>query len=228
MEKRIRIRESAQGRALVIDGTFASWWPRDGKATGSVWDALVAPLLALPVARRRRVLILGLGGGSAARLVRTVAPRAHVVGVEFDRDVIEAARRHFDLDALDIEVVCDDARAVLARERRRFDLVIEDVFVGRGRNVRKPDWLPSPYLALAAKRVAAGGVLVSNSIDEAPAVRSAMRSLFADPLVLRVRDYDNRIYAGSTRTLDARSLRASIKADPTLAGALAKLSVRAA
>ncbi len=217
-----------QGRALLIDGTFASWWPRDGRATGSVWDALVAPLLALPAARRRSVLILGLGGGSAARMVRRVAPRAHVVGVEFDRDVVEAARRHFDLDALDIEVVCEDARAVLERERRRFDLVIEDVFVGRGRNVRKPDWLPTPYLALAAKRVAAGGVLVSNSIDEAPAVRSAMRSLYVDPLVLRVRDYDNRIYVGSQCTIDARTLRAAMKADPTLAGALSKLSVRTA
>lgn len=212
----------------MIDGTFASWWPRDGKATGSVWDALVAPLLTLPAARRRSVLILGLGGGSAARLVHTIAPRAHVVGVEFDRDVVEAARRHFDLDALDVEVVCDDARAVLVRERRRFDLVIDDVFVGRGRNVRKPDWLPIPYLALAAKRVAAGGLLVSNSIDEAPAVRRAMRSLYAHAIELGVCGYDNRIYAGSTRVLDARTLRASIKADPTLAGALAKLSVRAA
>ena len=228
MEERIRIRDSKQGRALVIDGTFASWWPRDGKATGSVWDALVAPLLALPAQRRRRVLILGLGGGSAARLVRAIAPAAQIVGVDFDRSVVDAARRHFDLDALDVEIVCDDARAVLARERRRFDLVIEDVFVGRGRNVRKPDWLPVPYLALAAKRVAAGGVLVSNSIDEAPAVRSVMSALFADLLVLRVRGYDNRIFAGSTRALDARTLRAAIAADPTLATALAKLSVRSA
>ncbi len=226
MDERIRIRDSARGRALVIDGTFASWWSRDGKATGSVWDALVAPLLALPAARRRSALILGLGGGSAARLVRTIAPHAHVVGVDFDRDVIEAARRHFDLDALAIEVVCDDARAVLTRERRRFDLVIEDVFVGRGRNVRKPDWLPTPYLALAAKRVAAGGVLVSNSIDEAGAVRGVMRSLYPHSLVLRVRDYDNRIYAGSQRALDARTLRAAIETDPTLASALPKLRVR--
>jgi len=94
--------------------------------------------------------------------------------------------------------------------------------------VRKPDWLPNPYLALAAKRVAAGGVLVSNSIDEAPVVRSAMRSLYAAPLVLRVRGYDNRIYAGSTRALDARRLRAAIQTDATLASALSKLSMRAA
>lgn len=227
MGERIRIRETKRGRALEIDGTFASWWSRDGKATGSVWDAIAAPLLALPASRRRSVLILGLGGGSVARLVRAIAPRAHVVGVEFDPDVILAARRYFDLDTLGVEVVCDDARAVLAREERRFDLVIDDIFVGRGRNVRKPDWLPIPCLALAAERVEAGGVLVSNSIDEAPSVRCAMHALYGSVIELRVRDYDNRIFAASTRALDPRALRAAIRDDATLAGALAKLSVRA-
>jgi len=227
MGERIRIRETRRGRALEIDGTFASWWSREGEATGSVWDALAAPLLALPPSRRRSVLVLGLGGGSVARLVRAIAPAARVVGVEFDRDVVAAAQRHFGLDALGIEVVCDDARAVLMRERRRFDLVIDDVFVGRGRNVRKPAWLPDPYLGLAAKRVAAGGILVSNSIDEAPAVRRTLHALYGGAVELRVRGYDNRIVAGSTRTLDARALRAAIAADPTLAGTIAKLSLRA-
>jgi spermidine synthase len=227
MGERIRIRETKRGRALQIDGTFASWWPRVGEATGSVWDALAAPLLALPPARRRSVLVLGLGGGSVARLVRAIAPAASVVGVEFDRDVVAAAQHHFGLDTLGIEIICDDARAVLQRERRRFDLVIDDVFVGRGRNVCKPAWLPDPYLALAAKRVAAGGILVSNSIDEAPAVRRTMCGLYGGALELRVRGYDNRIFAGSKRALDARALRVAIAADPTLAGTIAKLSLRA-
>jgi spermidine synthase len=226
MGERIRIRTSRRGRALEIDGTFASFVPHAGVATGSVWDALVAPLLALPPARRRAVLILGLGGGSAARIVRTIAPDARIVGVEFDRAVVAAARRHLELDALRIEVVCDDARAVLLRERRRFDLVIDDVFVGRGRAVHKPAWLPTPFLALAARRVAAGGVLVSNSIDEAPTVLRAMRALRPHVLELRIDGYDNRVFAGSTRPLGARVLRASIAAEGTLAPTLDRLALR--
>jgi len=228
MGERIRIRETKRGRALEIDGTFASWWSHEGKATDSVWDALVAPLLALPASRRRSALILGLGGGSVARLLRAIAPRAHLVGVEFDPEVILAARRHFDLDTLGVEVICDDARAVLARERRRFDLVIDDIFVGRGRAVRKPPWLPDPVLGLAARRVATGGVLVSNSIDEARAVRRALHALYGGAIELRVQGYDNRIFAASTRTLAPRALRAAIGADPTLAATLAKLRIRAA
>jgi spermidine synthase len=226
MRERIRVRETRRGRTLEIDGTFASFHSHAGAATGSVWDALVAPLVALPRARRRSVLILGLGGGSAARLVRAIAPDAAIVGVELDRDVVAAARRHFGLDALGVEIRCADARDVLARERRRFDLVIDDVFVGRGRAVRKPDWLPDPYLGLAARRVAPGGVLVSNSIDEAPVVARRIAALLPHALELRVEGYDNRIFAASARRLEARALRAAIAADATLAATLAKLSLR--
>jgi SAM-dependent methyltransferase len=224
--ERVVVRRSARGLRLEIDGTFASWWRPGRAATGSVWDALVAPLLLLPPARRRRVLILGLGGASAARLVRALAPGAAVVGVELDPAVVEAARRHFDLDALGVEVRLVDARAALARERRRFDLVIEDCFVGRGRAERKPDWLPEPGLALAARRLAPGGILVSNALDEAPAVARALGRLLPHALELRVAGYDNRVFAASARPLDARRLRAAVAAAPPLAPTLPRLRVR--
>ena len=63
------------------------------------------------------MLILGLGGGSAARLVRAVAPEARIVGVEFSAEVLAAARSHFDLDAIGVEVVHADAHAFLLGER---------------------------------------------------------------------------------------------------------------
>jgi spermidine synthase len=220
MRSRIRVRRVAGGaRQLEIDGTFASLWRPGTAATGSVWDALVAPLLAFPPARRRRVLILGLGGGSAARLVRALAPDAAIVGVELDRTVIDAAREHFALDALDIEVRCEDAFRVLSSERRRFDLIIEDCFVGRGDAERKPDWLPQPGLALAARRLAPGGILVVNTIDETEAVERALAALLPHRLELRIEAYENRVLAASDRPLTARSLRAAILRDPVLGGA---------
>ena len=36
---------------------------------------------------------------------------------------------------------------------RRFDAVLEDVFIGYGDDVHKPDWIPHPGLDLAARRV---------------------------------------------------------------------------
>jgi len=222
---RIEVRASAGGRALRVDGTFASWWRPGSVRTGSVWDALAAPLLCLPLARRRRILILGLGGGSAARLLRALAPRATIVGVERDAGVLRAARRHFGLDALDLEVVRADAREFLARDRRRYDLVIDDLFVGRGRAVRKPDWLPAPGLDAALRRLAPGGVLVSNAIDEAAEVARWLARRFARVLALRVAGYDNRVLAAGPPGLSARGLRAALAAEPTLAPTLPRLRV---
>lgn len=195
--------------------------------TGSVWDALAAPLCALPPARRREVLVLGLGGGSAARLVRALAPSARIVGVEWSAEVLRAARRHMALDALEIETVRADARDYLASSRRRFDAVIEDVFVGTARSVRKPAWLLEGGLAAAARRVRPGGLLVVNTIDETAAVAHALVRAGCRPrLELRIAGWDNRVLVASSRALDAGTLRQRVRQSPVLAPALRRLSVR--
>ena len=223
---RVEVKIGRRGRALQIDGTFASWYEPGLPITGSVWDAIGAPLLLLPPARRRSVLILGLGGGSVARVIHALAPRARLVGVERSGDVLRAARRHLDLDALGIEVVQDDARAYLARSRRRFDVVIEDVFMGNARNIHKPDWLPAPGYELAARRLAAGGLLVSNTIEETREVSRELRRLFPSTLSIEVEDYDNRVLVAGPRLLSARKLRSALRRDPILGATLPRLTLR--
>lgn len=231
--RRVVVRKTRGGRALRVDGTFASFWRPGETATGSVWDALALPILALPAPRRRRVLLLGLGGGSVARLVRELAPRARIVGVEIDPEVVRAARRWFELDALGVEVHRTDARRFLARSRERFDVVLDDVFVGSGRRVRKPDWLPLPGLEAAARRVAPNGILATNTLDERPESLRALRRLFPSLLEIEVDGYDNRILAGSRAAgrdadvvLDARALRRAAAKTPCLAGTLPRLRLR--
>ena len=208
-----------------MDGTLASSY-RPGRSAGPVWDALAAPLLALPQARRRRVLILGLGGGSAARVARALAPDALIVGVERNADVLEAARRHFELDALRIEPVVADALAYLEHESREFDAVIEDLFLGSVRSVRKPDWLPQPGFALASRRLARGGVLSSNTIHETAAVARAFRLLFRTVVSIGVDGHYNHILAGGPGALAAAGLRRRLAAHPLLGAVLPRLSFR--
>jgi len=226
LKPRVEVRVGRRGCALRVDGTFASWYTPGLATTGSVWDALAAPILALPPRRRRSALILGLGGGSVARVLRAVAPRVHIVGVESSREVLRAARRWLDLDELGVEVVEADAVAYVAGARRRYDLVVEDVFVGRGRGVRKPDWLPRPGLELARKRLAPGGLLVTNTLDESRAVASELRRLFESRLSIGVEDYDNRVFVAGSRPLSAQALHAALRADPILRVTLPRLRLR--
>jgi precorrin-6B methylase 2 len=222
---RIEVRVSPRGRALRIDGTFASWWAPGSAVTGGVWDALAAPVLMLPPARRRSLLVLGLGGGSAARVLRALAPQARIIGVERDRQVLRLARRRLGLGELGVDVVEADARAWLARLRRRFDLIVEDLFVGSGRAVHKPDWLGGAVLAQLARRLSPGGILVSNALDEAPATACAFAKLFPASLCLAMRDFDNRVLVGSRTPFTAAGMRAAIAREPMLAGTLPRLRV---
>ena len=217
---------AGRGRALRIDGTFASFYTPGRELTGLVWNALASPLAWLPPARRRSVLVLGLGGGSVARVARALAPRARIVGVEMNPEVVRAARRHFDLDALGVEVVVADAQRYLERARGRFDLVIEDVFTGRGRRVRKPDWLPRPGLGLAARRVAPGGILTINALDDAPDSLDELAELFPARLDVAVDGWDNRILVAGPARLSAASLRGALRLEPLLAPTLPRLSLR--
>lgn len=225
----MRVEDRAGARTLVVDETFASFYRPGELATHCVWDAIAAPLLLLPPARRRAVLILGLGAGSVARLVRAIAPEARIVGVELDAEVLRLARAHFELDALGLELEQADARAWLERAVRcpeRFDAILEDVFIGRGDAVHKPDWIPDPAHRQARRLLARGGLLVSNTLDEHARVARAMAEDFARVVEIRVEDYDNRVLVGGGEALSATALRAAVAASPILGGSLPVLAFR--
>ena len=184
---------------LRVDGTLASLHRPGGALTGPVWWALAAPLLLVPAKRRRRVLLLGLAAGSVARALRALDAEAEIVGVDFDAEVVRLARRHFGLDALRLELVVDDAALYLRRERRRFDLVVEDLFVGPSRSVRKPEWVLGEGYRLVARRLGPGGAFVSNTIHEMPAVVRAARVFGGRAVSIDVAGHYNRIVVAGTR-----------------------------
>lgn len=223
---RVYVRQKRNHVELRVDGTLASSHDARRGRSGVVWQAIAAPLLSLPRHRRRRVLLLGLGGGSVARVLRSIEPGVHIVGVEYNADVVSASRKHLDLDALGVEVIVDDALAYLRREHGRFDAVIEDVFVGPTRTVRKPEWLPSPGLDLAARRLRRGGLLVSNTIHETSAIARHLRAGRGTVVELAVTGYWNRILAAGPKGLNARRLRAAMARHPAVANALRSMSLR--
>ncbi len=223
----MRIDDSGGTRALVVDETFASSYRPGEIATHCVWDAIAAPILWLSPKRRRRILILGLGGGSVARIARALAPDAEIVGVEFDPEVVRLARAHLELDSLDVRVEIADALAWLKTAKGRFDAILEDVFIGRGDDVHKPDWIPEPAHRLARARLARGGVFVSNTLDEHAEVAREMRAAFPAVVTIHTEDYDNHVLVGGAEGLTGVRLRQRVADSPILAESLGILTFRA-
>lgn len=221
----VEVRRVGASLELRVDGTQASVHKPGGSITGVVWWALAAPV-ALIERERPRVLVLGLAAGSVARALRALSPEAAITGVEYDAGVVQAARRHFGLDALGIDVVCADALDHLRSERGRYDLVVEDLFLGPVRSVHKPDWLVPIGYPLIGRRLREGGFVVSNTIHETAAIVGACRALGSPVVSMAVRGHWNQVLV-SGRTLErAPALRRRFAGLPPLRPALRRLALR--
>jgi hypothetical protein len=93
-----------------------------------------------PAPRDYRVLLLGLGAGSAWRVLEGALPpgwRPSGVGVELDPTVVDLAREHLDLPppggALEVVAGLDARAAAEALRRRgaRFDLIVLDCYANQ-------------------------------------------------------------------------------------------------
>lgn len=225
----MRIEDDGETRTLVVDETFASFYRPGEVLTHCVWDAIAAPILWLPPARRRRILVLGLGGGSIARLARALAPKAEIKGIELDAEVVRLSRKHLELDDVGIDIEIADASVWLedhAKDATRYDVILEDIFIGEGDDVHKPDWIPEPAHRLARGLLARGGVLVSNTLDEHGRVAKEMRAHFEDVIAIGTEDYDNRVLVASSGGLTGAALREKVAASPVLKPSLPILSFR--
>src|SRR3990172_2235063 len=58
----------------------------------------------------KECLILGLGGGGIAKIVRKNWPQTKIVGVDIDPIIVDLGKKYLGLDKLDVEIVIQDAR----------------------------------------------------------------------------------------------------------------------
>jgi spermidine synthase len=78
-------------------------------------------------------LILGLGGGTVAKLIKKYWPEAKITGVDIDPIIVELGRKYLGLGKIDVDTKIVDAQNFLASLitiRDRFDLVVVDLYNG--------------------------------------------------------------------------------------------------
>lgn len=84
-------------------------------------------------------LILGLGGGTAAKIISSNCPAdqlssCKLIGVEIDAKIIRLGKKYFGLGEIEnLEIVIGDAVKYVSRESGggRFDLILVDLYQGR-------------------------------------------------------------------------------------------------
>jgi spermidine synthase len=109
----------------------------------------------------RRVLMVGLGGGSLAKFVYHRMPEAEIEVLEINPDVVSIARRFFQVPASDARFtirVCDAAEFV-AREGAGYDAILVDGYDG---DSLVESLSTRAFFAGCLQRLREGGMLVVN------------------------------------------------------------------
>lgn len=78
----------------------------------------------------RTALVLGLGGGSIAKLIRKHwGHNPKITGVEIDPIIVELGKKHMKLDDYKVNIKITDAQKFIKKNKARFDLVCIDMYV---------------------------------------------------------------------------------------------------
>ena len=124
--------------------------------------------LGLAFTRPKRVLMIGLAGGSVARFIRAVRPAVAVDVVELDPEVVRVASRFFGMESdAGCRIHVDDGRMFVKRATERYDWVILDAFHADS----MPHHLATAEFFAELKRILApGGVVTVNVAPLGPGI----------------------------------------------------------
>ncbi|MES2476543.1 MAG: methyltransferase domain-containing protein [Verrucomicrobiota bacterium] len=147
-----------------VAGAIHARHHRDRFLTGLAWDLIAASALLRPSGPPASILMLGLAGGTAFRILRHLLPDCRLTAIDIDSGIVELARRHMDLDALGIEVITADAYAWLEGNRRSFDVVFDDIYLAGKTDVFRPRAWDESLLGNLRRAVAPGGLLAVNLV----------------------------------------------------------------
>lgn len=209
----LEIWKSDQGVEFRVEGAIHASFQRGRFLTGLAWDMIAASALLGKHDRPRSVLMLGLAGGTAFRMLRHLLPDCELTAIDIDAEIVALAREHMALDALGIEVVIGDAYPWLAKNRRRFDVVIDDIYLAGKTDVFRPRQWDDRLMDHLKRAVAPGGVLAVNLVTGPghrtmqSLTRRVLREHFPQVRSITSRDAMNEVLVAGEMVATARRLQ---------------------
>lgn len=186
------------GYKLLVSGSRQS-----GPYIRKLWERAFETFHLERLIPIRSILVLGIGGGTVIELLATRFSRATITAVDIDQTMIDIANRYFRLDqTARLHTLRQDADAFVrkeARGKKKYDLVIVDLFIGR----EIPAFVRSGTFYHMLKRVLApGGIVILNYLRElAYQQKSDVLFLTLKRLFREVYDYpiaNNRFFFAGT------------------------------
>jgi spermidine synthase len=124
-------------------------------------------------ARVKQMAIVGLAAGTTAREASAVFPGVVIDGIEIDPKIVEVARRYFDMNDPNLNVIIQDGRWGLEKSPHRYQVISVDAY--------RPPYIPwhlttREFFKEAYDHLNENGVLVIN-VGRSPNDRSLIDGL---------------------------------------------------
>ena len=152
----------------IVAKTDFAWGPhiqaggltQSGGVVETVWKSTLIKLQNSKTQNFQNVLILGLGGGTIAKLVHKNYPSSVITGVDIDPLMVNLGKKYLGLANFGVDIKIQDAQDYL-KSCQTFGLICIDLYTGD----RYPDKFESEaFLELIRKRMTPGGVAIFNRL----------------------------------------------------------------
>ena len=194
---RIRIEEDDEARSMYFDRTLQSAMTlKDPTALRLIYSRYTSLGFTFrPDAKK--MLLIGLGGGSIPKKLTKEFPNLDIDAVEIDPEVIKFAKDHFNVkESKQLRLHAQDGRLFLTRTQSQYDIIMLDAYF--------TDAMPfhlatKEFFELAQRKLAPNGIVVANLISAVtgPAGKIArafirtQRQVFPQTYIFAARRPDN-------------------------------------
>ncbi len=221
------VRTAGRTVRLYKDGVFHSHYNPNLIVTRGVWDLLVLPALLHPTGSIRKVLMLGVGGGAAIHLLQHFVKPLHITAIELDDIHLKIAKRFFNVDYRNTELLHADAiqwvKIQAARKRpAQFDLIIDDLYGEENGEPMRAIEANADWVRQTSRLLADDGLLVTNFVgrrearDAYVSKRARKSSGFKSSYRFENPNYDNVIVASSRQQTTRRDFKKRLLAQKHL------------
>jgi spermidine synthase len=194
---RIRIEEDNEARYMYFDRTLQSAMNlKDPTALRLIYSRYTSLGFTFrPDAKK--MLVIGLGGGSIPKKIQKEFPHMEIDAVEIDPEVIKMAKDYFNIkENTLLRLHAQDGRLFMTRTRQQYDIILLDAYF--------TDAMPfhlttKEFFELAQKKLTPNGIIVANLISAvtgpsgkiARAFVRTQRQVFPQTYVFAARRADN-------------------------------------
>ena len=155
------------------------------------------PIFPLLHGNAKKILILGIGGGTGLRQIAHFFPDIEIHGVEMDKKIVDVAQKYFNMVDPSIHIHIGDGVQFIKDTKEKFDIIFLDAFIGGNLSPRflRANIFDDLKNILNPKGIVVGNYLAYRTVHYL--LTRAMKNAFKKVYKMSIPDCYNTIMYGS-------------------------------